>query len=400
MSTSVQTMVHPILGIRLGIAKAGIRYPDRDDLVLIEINEGATVAGVFTQNAFCAAPVQVCKKHLKEATPRALIINTGNANAATGENGIIDALATAQGLSDLLQISPNQVLPFSTGVIGEPLPMKPLIKGLPKTFANLAANNWEAAARGIMTTDTRPKCASRQFKNGDEMVHITGIAKGSGMIQPNMATMLSFIATDAKIAPNLLNHCLKTATNASFNCITVDSDTSTNDSVILIATGAGSVIVDDQNCEDFMKELQAIMIELAQSIVKDGEGATKFITVTVNKGLDVTECKQVAFSIANSPLIKTALFASDPNWGRIVMAIGKSGITDLNQNNIDIKINDLKIVTHGVRDPHYQESMGANALAKKDIVIKVRLNRGDASATVWTCDFSYDYVKINADYRS
>ncbi len=400
MSTSVQTVVHPILGIRLGIAKAGIRYPDRDDLVLIEINEGATVAGVFTQNAFCAAPVQVCKKHLQAATPRALIINTGNANAATGENGVIDALATAQGLSDLLQISPNQVLPFSTGVIGEPLPMKPLIKGLPKAFANLAANNWEAAAKGIMTTDTCPKCVSRQFKIGNELVHITGIAKGSGMIQPNMATMLSFIATDAKIAPDLLEHCLRTATDISFNCITVDSDTSTNDSAILIATGAGSVIIDDQNCSDFMKVLQEVMIELAQAIIRDGEGATKFITVAVKKGLDATECKQVAFSIANSPLIKTALFASDPNWGRIVMAIGKAGVVGLDQHTINVDINGVKIVTQGVRDAHYQESMGAKALAAKEIVINVDLNRGNASATVWTCDFSYDYVKINADYRS
>lgn len=397
---SLRANLSPIKGIRIGITQAGIRYPNRDDLVLIEINPTATVAGVFTQNSFCAAPVQVCRKHLSQNTPRALIINTGNANAATGEAGVIDALACSAGVAELLQIEATQVLPFSTGVIGEPLPLKALIKGLAPVFSDLDENNWERAAAAIMTTDTRPKYATRTFEINGGQVNLTGIAKGSGMIQPNMATMLGFIATDALIEPALLDEFLKSANQLSFNCITVDSDTSTNDSVILIATGCGEVQIDKSNQELFFSQLSELMIELAQAIVKDGEGATKFISVNIHEGKDIDECRLAGFAIANSPLIKTALFASDPNWGRIVMAIGKAGLSKLNQNIVNIDINNIRIVTNGCRDQNYNEELAANALQDPNIVIDVFLARGSAQATIWTCDFSYEYVKINADYRS
>lgn len=397
---SLRANLSPIKGIRIGITQAGIRYPNRDDLVLIEINPTATVAGVFTQNSFCAAPVQVCRKHLSQNTPRALIINTGNANAATGEAGVIDALACSAGVAELLQIEATQVLPFSTGVIGEPLPLKALIKGLAPVFSDLDENNWERAAAAIMTTDTRPKYATRTFEINGGQVNLTGIAKGSGMIQPNMATMLGFIATDALIEPALLDEFLKSANQLSFNCITVDSDTSTNDSVILIATGCGEVQIDKSNQDLFFSQLSELMIELAQAIVKDGEGATKFISVNIHEGKDIDECRLAGFAIANSPLIKTALFASDPNWGRIVMAIGKAGLSKLDQNIVNIDINNIRIVTNGCRDQNYNEEIAANALQDPNIVIDVFLARGAAQATIWTCDFSYEYVKINADYRS
>ena len=393
--------IYPIAGLRVGATQAHIRYPNRKDLVLFEFIANTAVAGVFTQNIFCAAPVLVCKQHLAQQKGiRGLVINTGNANAATGESGLVDAYAMAQAAANILQVEAAQVLPFSTGVIGEPLPLEPIIKGLPQAFCNLETNNWEDAAQGIMTTDTQTKIASEQFQINGKTINITGIAKGAGMIQPNMATMLSFIATDAKIEQSLLEKALKTGANLSFNSITVDSDTSTNDSCILIATGASNVEITEQNYAEFLQVLTKIMINLAQKIVKDGEGATKFITVQIVNGSSSELCKTIGLSVANSPLIKTALFASDPNWGRIIMAIGKTNLSDIKTHLLNIDINGVRIVSNGARDPHYIEAMGAEALKPKDIEIIINLNIGSAKHTVWTCDFSYEYVKINADYRS
>jgi glutamate N-acetyltransferase/amino-acid N-acetyltransferase len=396
--------ISPIKGISLGTAKAHIKKPNRKDLLLVTIAEGSRVSGVFTQNAFCAAPVLVCKEHLKnESGIRALIINTGCANAGTGEEGISKAKETCQAVSELLSINSRQVLPFSTGVILESLPIDKIKNGLPDTVKNLDPANWFDAAEAIMTTDIAPKGASRRIKIQDREIFISGVSKGSGMIHPNMATMLSFIATDASINQILLDKLLKEVTQQSFNCITVDGDTSTNDSFILIATGhAGNreIIEEDNDYEILKAAILEVAIELAQAIVRDGEGATKFITIQVESGLDNAECRKVGFAIAHSPLIKTAFFASDPNLGRILAAIGYAGIESLDISKIELYLGDFLVAEKGGRATSYTEHQGQEVMKHSEISMRILLNRGHAKATIWTCDFSYDYVKINADYRS
>ncbi len=396
--------ISPIKGISLGTAKAHIKKPNRKDLLLVTIAEGSKVSGVFTQNAFCAAPVLVCKEHLKnESGIRALIINTGCANAGTGEEGISKAKETCQAVSELLSINSRQVLPFSTGVILESLPIDKIKNGLPDTVKNLDPAHWFDAAEAIMTTDIAPKGASRRIKIQDREIFISGVSKGSGMIHPNMATMLSFIATDASINQILLDKLLKEVTQQSFNCITVDGDTSTNDSFILIATGhAGNreIIEEDNDYEILKAAILEVAIELAQAIVRDGEGATKFITIQVESGLDNAECRKVGFAIAHSPLIKTAFFASDPNLGRILAAIGYAGIESLDISKIELYLGDFLVAEKGGRATSYTELQGQEVMKHSEISMRILLNRGHAKATIWTCDFSYDYVKINADYRS
>ena len=396
--------ISPIKGISLGTAKAHIKKPNRKDLLLVTIAEGSRVSGVFTQNAFCAAPVLLCKEHLKnESGIRALIINTGCANAGTGEEGILKAKETCQAVSELLSINSRQVLPFSTGVILESLPIDKIKNGLPDTVKNLDPTHWFDAAEAIMTTDIAPKGASRRIKIQDREIFISGVSKGSGMIHPNMATMLSFIATDASINQILLDKLLKEVTQQSFNCITVDGDTSTNDSFILIATGhAGNreIIEEDNDYEILKAAILEVAIELAQAIVRDGEGATKFITIQVESGLDNAECRKVGFAIAHSPLIKTAFFASDPNLGRILAAIGYAGIESLDISKIELYLGDFLVAEKGGRATSYTEHQGQEVMKHSEISMRILLNRGHAKATIWTCDFSYDYVKINADYRS
>ena len=396
--------ISPIKGISLGTAKAHIKKPNRKDLLLVTIAEGSRVSGVFTQNAFCAAPVLLCKEHLKnESGIRALIINTGCANAGTGEDGISKAKETCQAVSELLSINSRQVLPFSTGVILESLPIDKIKNGLPDTVKNLDPAHWFDAAEAIMTTDIAPKGASRRIKIQDREIFISGVSKGSGMIHPNMATMLSFIATDASINQILLDKLLKEVTQQSFNCITVDGDTSTNDSFILIATGhAGTreIIEEDNDYEILKAAILEVAIELAQAIVRDGEGATKFITIQVESGLDNAECRKVGFAIAHSPLIKTAFFASDPNLGRILAAIGYAGIESLDISKIELYLGDFLVAEKGGRATSYTEHQGQEVMKHSEISMRILLNRGHAKATIWTCDFSYDYVKINADYRS
>ena len=396
--------ISPIKGISLGTAKAHIKKPNRKDLLLVTIAEGSRVSGVFTQNAFCAAPVLLCKEHLKnESDIRALIINTGCANAGTGEEGILKAKETCQAVSELLSINSRQVLPFSTGVILESLPIDKIKNGLPDTVKNLDPAHWFDAAEAIMTTDIAPKGASRRIKIQDREIFISGVSKGSGMIHPNMATMLSFIATDASINQILLDKLLKEVTQQSFNCITVDGDTSTNDSFILIATGhAGNreIIEEDNDYEILKAAILEVAIELAQAIVRDGEGATKFITIQVESGLDNAECRKVGFAIAHSPLIKTAFFASDPNLGRILAAIGYAGIESLDISKIELYLGDFLVAEKGGRATSYTEHQGQEVMRHSEISMRILLNRGHAKATIWTCDFSYDYVKINADYRS
>lgn len=396
--------ISPIKGISLGTAKAHIKKPNRKDLLLVTIAEGSRVSGVFTQNAFCAAPVLLCKEHLKnESGIRALIINTGCANAGTGEEGISKAKETCQAVSELLSINSRQVLPFSTGVILESLPIDKIKNGLPDTVKNLDPAHWFDAAEAIMTTDIAPKGASRRIKIQDREIFISGVSKGSGMIHPNMATMLSFIATDASINQILLDKLLKEVTQQSFNCITVDGDTSTNDSFILIATGhAGNreIIEEDNDYEILKAAILEVAIELAQAIVRDGEGATKFITIQVESGLDNAECRKVGFAIAHSPLIKTAFFASDPNLGRILAAIGYAGIESLDISKIELYLGDFLVAEKGSRATSYTEQQGQEVMKHSEISMRILLNRGHAKATIWTCDFSYDYVKINADYRS
>ena len=396
--------ISPIKGISLGTAKAHIKKPNRKDLLLVTIAEGSRVSGVFTQNAFCAAPVLLCKEHLKnESGIRALIINTGCANAGTGEEGISKAKETCQAVSELLSINSRQVLPFSMGVILESLPIDKIKNGLPDTVKNLDPAHWFDAAEAIMTTDIAPKGASRRIKIQDREIFISGVSKGSGMIHPNMATMLSFIATDASINQILLDKLLKEVTQQSFNCITVDGDTSTNDSFILIATGhAGNreIIEEDNDYEILKAAILEVAIELAQAIVRDGEGATKFITIQVESGLDNAECRKVGFAIAHSPLIKTAFFASDPNLGRILAAIGYAGIESLDISKIELYLGDFLVAEKGGRATSYTEHQGQEVMKHSEISMRILLNRGHAKATIWTCDFSYDYVKINADYRS
>ena len=392
----------PVDGVRIGVTCAGIKKAQRRDLVLFELAEDSRVAAVFTRNAFCAAPVVLAKKHLQQQTPRYLLINTGNANAGTGKSGLVTAEACCDSRAGLVGCDSSAVLPFSTGVIGEPLPVEKITNALPELLTSLDAGQWDEAAHGIMTTDTVAKGASRQLEVGGQMITLTGISKGSGMIRPDMGTMLAFIATDAGIEPALLQEALREATDRSFNCITVDGDTSTNDACVLFATGRSGIVL-EQGSDEFLrfaKALQALMLELAQLIVRDGEGANKFITIDVNAGRDVEECRQVAYTIAHSPLVKTALFASDPNWGRILAAVGRAGLSELDLDAITIHLDDVCIVSDGGRDPAYSEERGQAVMQHDEITIRVDLARGDASATVWTCDLSYDYVKINAEYRS
>jgi len=396
--------IFPIKGISLGIAKAHIKKPNRKDLLLVTIAEGSKVSGVFTQNAFCAAPVLLCKEHLKNTSGiRALIVNTGCANAGTGEDGILKAKETCEAVSELLSIKPEQVLPFSTGVILESLPIDKIKNGLPDTIKNLDPSHWIDAAEAIMTTDIAPKAASRKIKIQDKEVVISGVSKGSGMIHPNMATMLSFIATDASINQILLDKLLKEVTEESFNCITVDGDTSTNDSFILVATGKAEHIEinqEDKSYEALKDGIREVAIELAQAIVRDGEGATKFITIQVESGRDDAECRKVGFAIAHSPLIKTAFFASDPNLGRILAAIGYAGIDSLDITKIQLFLGNVLVAEKGGRASSYTEAQGQEVMKHPEISMRILLNRGHAKATIWTCDFSYDYVKINTDYRT
>ncbi|MDP2786182.1 MAG: bifunctional glutamate N-acetyltransferase/amino-acid acetyltransferase ArgJ [Sulfurimicrobium sp.] len=395
----------PVQGVALGIAEAGIKKAERKDLMVMRLGDRARVAGVFTLNRFCAAPVTLCKQHLQSGKPiRALVVNTGNANAGTGEDGMRRARQTCAEVARLLACDADQVLPFSTGVILEPLPVEKIIAGLPAAVANLKENNWFDAAHAIMTTDILPKAASRQISLGGKTVTITGIAKGSGMIHPNMATMLGYVATDAAVSQPLLDALVKHAADKSFNCITVDGDTSTNDSFMLIASGEADVpeISDAASAEylalrDAVTELSQV---LAQAIVRDGEGATKFMTIAVEGGASEAECRLVAYAIAHSPLVKTAFFASDPNLGRILAAIGYAGIADLDVDKIKLYLGDVLVAENGGRAASYQEQDGQRVMKAPEITVRVQLGRGTAAATVWTCDFSYDYVKINAEYRS
>ncbi len=397
--------LHPVPGVRLGIAMAGIRKANRRDVTVVAIESGAIVAGVFTRNRFCAAPVQLCREHLAAGTSaRALLVNTGNANAGTGEDGLSRARESCRALASQLGIEPQQVLPFSTGVIMETLPLDRLVAALPAAVADLKEDNWALAAEAIMTTDTLPKAASRQLQIGGRTVTLTGISKGAGMIRPDMATMLGFIATDAVVAPGLLQGLMQETADLSFNRITIDGDTSTNDSLVLIATGrAGHAPITDLSSGDGAA-LRAALVELAQqlaqAIVRDGEGATKFITVRIEGGRDVEECRKVGYAIAHSPLVKTAFFASDPNLGRILAAVGYAGIADLDQTLIDLFLDDVHVVVGGGRHPAYREEHGQRVMKQSEITVRVDLHRGAAQSTVWTCDLSYESVKINADYRS
>ncbi|MBX9794513.1 MAG: bifunctional glutamate N-acetyltransferase/amino-acid acetyltransferase ArgJ [Burkholderiaceae bacterium] len=399
----------PVPGVRLGTAMAGVRKANRRDVLVVTLAEGSQVAGVFTSNRFCAAPVQLCRQHLaidRSTAPgiRALLINTGNANAGTGEDGLARARSTCVALASQLGLQPDQVLPFSTGVIMETLPNDRIEAGLPAALADLDADHWATAAEAIMTTDTLPKAASVQVQLGGKTVTVTGISKGAGMIRPNMATMLGFVATDAVLAPGLLEALVRDAADRSFNRITIDGDTSTNDSFVLIATQqAGHAPITQLDSGDgavLRDAVISVSTTLAQAIVRDGEGATKFIAVQIDGGATEAECRLAAYAIAHSPLVKTAFFASDPNLGRILAAVGYAGITDLDQTLIDLHLDDVHVVQRGGRHPAYREEDGARVMKQSEITVRVDLHRGAASTTVWTCDLSYDYVKINADYRS
>ena len=397
--------LHPVPGVKLGIAMAGVRKANRRDLTVVTLDEGSAVAGVFTKNRYCAAPVQICRQHLAAGSDaRAIVINTGNANAGTGEDGLVRARAVCVALARQLSLAPQQILPFSTGVIMETLPIDRIEAGLPAAIADLKADNWAVAAEGIMTTDTLPKAASRQITIGGATVTLTGISKGAGMIRPNMATMLGFLATDANIKPELLQALVTEAANLSFNRITIDGDTSTNDSFLLIATRkaqhAEITSLDSAEGRALRDAIVAVSQQLAQAIVRDGEGATKFISITIDGGRTEEECQKAAYAIAHSPLVKTAFFASDPNLGRILAAVGYAGIDDLDQNLIEMHLDDVHVVTKGGRNPSYREEDGQRVMKQSEITIRVNLSRGQATSTVWTCDLSHDYVTINADYRS
>jgi len=397
--------LHPVPGVRIGVAMAGIRKANRKDLVVFALDDGAAVAGVFTSNRFCAAPVQLCREHLgNQRGIRALLINTGNANAGTGADGLARARRSCEALAAQLEIGAQQVLPFSTGVIMEPLPLERLEAGLPAAVRALDGHAWLDAAEGIMTTDTVPKAASRRVTIGGRDVHVTGIAKGAGMIRPDMATMLGFVATDAVIAADALEQLVREAADASFNRITVDGDTSTNDSFVVMATQrAGHARIDSLTTPEgrvLRDAVSAVARQLAQAIVRDGEGATKFITVRVEGGRDDAECRRVAYAIAHSPLVKTAFFASDPNLGRILAAVGYAGIPDLDPGLIDLYLDDVHVARHGGRHPQYEEAQGQRVMRQSEIAVRVQLHRGDAASEIWTCDLSHDYVSINADYRS
>lgn len=397
--------LHPVAGVQLGTTMAGVRKANRRDLTVVLLAPGSSVAGVFTKNRFCAAPVQICRDHLAAGpAKRAIVINTGNANAGTGDDGLVRARSVCIALAQALDVSPEEVLPFSTGVIMETLPSERILAGLPAALADAQPDHWADAAAGIMTTDTLPKAASKQVVIGGKTVTVTGISKGAGMIRPNMATMLGFVATDAAIDPALLQPLVTEAANRSFNRITIDGDTSTNDSFLLIATHqAGNPTItslDSADGQALRDAVVAVSQQLAQAIVRDGEGATKFITVRIEGGRTEDECLQAAYAIAHSPLVKTAFFASDPNLGRILAAVGYAGIADLDQTLIDLYLDDVHVVHQGGRRSAYREEDGQRVMKQAEITVRVGLNRGDAVATVWTCDFSHEYVTINADYRS
>lgn len=403
-NVAVPSTIHNIKGVKLSATAAGVRYKDRDDLVLMEISEDASVAVVTTTNAFRAAPVQVLREHFAHSSPRYLVTNTGNANAGTGADGKRRAIAICDALASKTNVDIQAILPFSTGVIGEPLNSDAVIAGLDNAITNLASDNWLAAANGIRTTDTVPKVDSRQIEVDETTYHITGISKGSGMIRPNMATMLGYVATDANIAADILQEMLITLNERSFNRITVDGDTSTNDCCVLIATGnASSEIIDSPEHPHYQAvftALSEVFVRLAQLIVRDGEGATKFMTVQVTGGKTTQECCDVAYSVAHSPLVKTAFFASDANWGRILAAVGYAGIEELDTDKIDVYLDEVLICQNGGVAPDYTEAAGNEVMNQPEITIRIDLARGSASDTVYTCDLSYDYVKINADYRS
>ncbi|MDZ4144442.1 MAG: bifunctional glutamate N-acetyltransferase/amino-acid acetyltransferase ArgJ [Burkholderiales bacterium] len=399
------TDLRPIAGVRLGVAEAGVRKANRKDLTVVLLDEGAWVAGVFTQNRFCAAPVQVCREHLAQgAGIRALLVNTGNANAGTGQDGLARARASCVALAHLLDLAPEQVLPFSTGVIMETLPIDRITAGLPAALADANPLHWGRAAEAIMTTDTLAKAFSAQVQIDGAPVTITGISKGAGMIRPNMATMLGFLATDASVAPALMQQLTQALADGSFNRITIDGDTSTNDSFMVIATNKAGhpqiTSLDSPQGQQLRSAMLGVAQQLAQAIVRDGEGATKFITIRVEGGRTGAECRKVAYAIAHSPLVKTAFYASDPNLGRILAAVGYAGIDDLDPNLIDLFLDDVHVAIHGGRNPSYREEEGQRVMKQSEITVRVVLGRGPAAETVWTCDLSHEYVTINADYRS
>ena len=391
--------LHPVAGVELGVARAGIRKPDRRDLVVMQLAPGTAVAGVFTRNRFCAAPVVLARAHLRRPV-RALVVNTGNANAGTGRDGIARARAVCAAVAAGIGCRAEQVLPFSTGVIMEPLPVERIAAGLPMAIADLRPDNWLAAAEGIMTTDTVAKAASRRVRLASGPATVTGMAKGSGMIRPDMATMLGFVATDARVSRAVLQRITRTAADQSFNAITVDGDTSTNDAFICLATGQGPAARSRKDIDALAGAVAQVAQSLAQAIVRDGEGATKFVTVRVERGRSVAECRKVAYAIAHSPLVKTAFFAGDPNLGRILAAIGNAGLAGLDTSKVDLYIDEVRVARRGGRDPAYREEAGVAAMAKPEFAVRVLLDRGRAAATLWTCDLSYDYVKINAEYRT
>ena len=397
--------LHPIAGVRIGVAEAGVRKAHRKDLTVFLLDEGASVAGVFTQNRFCAAPVQISREHLSSGQPiRAMVINTGNANAGTGADGLVRARSTCIALARQLSVAPEQVLPFSTGVIMEPLPNDRIEAGLPAAIADAQPGHWARAAEGIMTTDTLPKAFSAQVQIGGATVSITGISKGAGMIRPNMATMLGFLATDACVAPAVMQQLARELADGSFNRVTIDGDTSTNDSFVVVATNKAAhapvTTLDSADGQALKAAMLSVSQKLAQAIVRDGEGATKFITVRVEGGKTGEECRKVAYAIAHSPLVKTAFFASDPNLGRILAAVGYAGIDDLDQTGIDLYLDDVQVALQGGRNPAYREEDGQRVMKQSEITVRVLLGRGTAADTVWTCDFSHEYVTINAGYRS
>ena len=405
LTAPVASSLHPVAGVRIGVAEAGVRKANRKDLTVFLLDEGASVGGVFTRNRFCAAPVQICRERLDAgAAVRAIVVNTGNANAGTGEDGLARARQTCEALAAQLKLQPDQVLPFSTGVIMEPLPVDRIVAGLPAAIADAQPTHWARAAEGIMTTDTVPKAASAKAMVGGVEVTITGISKGAGMIRPNMATMLGFLATDAKVDQAVMKQLAFELAEGSFNRVTIDGDTSTNDSFIVIATNKAAnapvTALDSADGQALKEALMGVARQLAQAIVRDGEGATKFITVQVEGGKTAAECRQVAYAIAHSPLVKTAFFASDPNLGRILAAVGYAGIDDLDQTRIDLYLDDVHVAVNGGRNPSYREEDGQRVMKQAEITVRVNLGRGSASDTVWTCDLSHDYVSINADYRS
>ena len=405
LSAPVASELLPVAGVRIGVTEAGVRKANRKDLTVFLLDEGTSVAGVFTQNRFCAAPVQVSREHLAAGQGvRAMVINTGNANAGTGADGLARARATCTALANKLHVAPEQILPFSTGVIMEPLPSDRIEAGLPAAIADAQPGHWARAAEGIMTTDTLAKAFSAQVQIGGAKVSITGISKGAGMIRPNMATMLGFMATDACVAPALMQQLARELADGSFNRVTIDGDTSTNDSFVVVATNKAAhtpiTTLDSADGKTLKAAMLAVAQKLAQAIVRDGEGATKFITVRVEGGKTGDECRKVAYAIAHSPLVKTAFFASDPNLGRILAAVGYAGIDDLDQTGIDLFLDDVHVAIQGGRNPAYREEDGQRVMKQSEITVRVLLGRGDAVDTVWTCDFSHEYVTINADYRS